>query len=119
MDWLGMAKLVTHTPFFTLPTQEFQKELLNKIDLQKVIRVISEHPVLIDVWKNKSDGLHIHLVNYHGQKQVIKLKIPDNSILTEISPDQHTQEIQKISDTATLELDLYSIIYLERNEAYK
>lgn len=113
MDWLGMSKLVTHTPFFTLPTQEFQQELLNKIDLQKVIRVISEHPVLIDVWKNKSDGLHIHLVNYLAQKQVIKLKISDNSILKVISPDQQPQEIHITSDTATLELDLYSICLLK------
>jgi hypothetical protein len=113
MDWLGMSKLVTHTPFFTLPTQEIQHELVSKIDNQKIIRVISDHPVLIDLWKNESDGLHIHLVNYHAQKQVIKLKIPDNSILTVISPEQQAQEIPITSDTATLELDLYSICLLE------
>lgn len=113
MDWLGMSKLVTHTPFFTLPPQEFQHELVRKIDDQKIIRVISDHPVLIDVWKNESDGLHIHLANYHAQKQVIKLKIPDNSILTVISPDQQKQAMYLTSDTATLELDLYSICLLE------
>ncbi len=119
MDWLGMAKLVTHTPFFTLPAQEFQQELLRKINTQEIIRVISEYPVLMDLWENKSNGVHIHLVNYHGQKQVIKLKIPDNSILTFISPEQQTQEIHTISDTATLELDLYSIYFLDRNKEFK
>jgi hypothetical protein len=113
MDWLGMSKLVTHTPFFTLPTQEFQHELLSKIDMQNIIRVISDYPVLIDLWKNKSDDLHIHLVNYHAQKQVIKLKIPDNTLLSVISPEQQSQEIPITSDTATLELDLYSICLLE------
>jgi hypothetical protein len=113
MDWMGMARLVTHTPFFTLPPPEFQHELLRKIDEQRIIRVISDHPVLIDLWKNESDGLHIHLVNYHAQKQVIKLKIPDNSILTIISPEQQTQKMHLKSDTAMLELDLYSICLLE------
>jgi hypothetical protein len=113
MDWLGMAKLVTHTPFFTLPPQEFQHELLSKIDDQEIIRVISDHPVLIDLWKNESDGLHIHLVNYHAQKQVIKLKIPDNSILTVISPEQQEQEMHITANIAALELDLYSICLLE------
>ncbi|PKO06728.1 MAG: hypothetical protein CVU41_05165 [Chloroflexi bacterium HGW-Chloroflexi-3] len=119
MDMLGMAKLVTHTPFFTLPTQEFQHELLNKIDRQEIIRVISDHPVLIDLWKNESDGLHIHLVNYHAQKQEIKLKIPDNSIITVISPEQQEHEMHITSDTATLELDLYSICLLKINKEFK
>jgi hypothetical protein len=113
MDWLGMAKLVTHTPFFTLPALEFQHELLSKIDMQNIIRVISDYPVLIDLWNNESDGLHIHMVNYHAQKQVIKLKIPDNSIITVISPEQQTQEMHKTSGSAVLELDLYSICLLE------
>ncbi len=113
MDWLGMARLVTHTPFFTLPPQEFQHELLSKIDDQEIIRVISDHPVLIDLWKNESDGLHIHLVNYHAQKQVIKLKILDNSILTVISPEQQEQEMHITANIAALELDLYSICLLE------
>jgi hypothetical protein len=113
MDWLGMAKLVTHTPFFTLPPQEFQHELLSKIDDQEIIRVISDHPVLIDLWKNESDGLHIHLVNYDAQKQEIKLKIPDNSILTVISPEQQEQEMHITANIAALELDLYSICLLE------
>jgi hypothetical protein len=117
MDWLGMSKLVTHTPFFTLPYKDFQNELLDQLHPDKLIRVISEQPVLIDIWENNDKELNIHLVNYNPQNQSIELKMNKKSIATVISPDH--QELHLTTNehnTFKLDLDLYSICTIRITE---
>ena len=109
MDWLGMAKLITHTPFFKVPDVSFQQELLGKLNLESFFRVISQHPVLIDVWKTEQDKFHIHLVNYSSQKQPILLKSPLPQKYTLLSPDEIPQDLQARTDVQ-MEIDLYNIL---------
>lgn len=115
MDWLGMSKLVTHTPFFKLPDETFQNELINKISV-KNFRVFSEYPVLIDVWKNNQSGSNIHLVNYNNQNQNIKLIIPDNTYIKNLYPENEKIEFQVLNGEVTFNLNLYCICTVKKVE---
>ena len=115
MDWLGMSKLVTHTPFFKLPDKTVQIELLNLLSTSN-FRVISEHPVLMDVWEDGQSGFNIHLVNYHSQNQKIKLKMPDNSYIKILYPENQVEEFQVSSGEITINLDLYCICTVKKAE---
>lgn len=115
MDWLGMSKLVTHTPFFKLPDKTVQIELLNLLSTSN-FRVISEHPVLMDVWEDGQSGFNIHLVNYHSQNQKIKLKMPDNSYIKILYPENQVEEFQVSSGEITFDLDLYCICTVKKAE---
>ena len=115
MDWFGMAKLVTHTPFFTLPEELFQKELLAKINVNTQFRVISENPVLIDVWETNDGAIQIHLVNYLQKNQTVKLIVPQTTMkIIQIGKKDETQKA--IDGELTLDLDLYCICILKKNE---
>ena len=116
MDWFGMAKLVTHTPFFMLPNNSIRRELLQKINAEGTFRVISEHPVLIDVWKTNKGEYNIHLTNYHAQSQAILLKTPQPWKLKIISPSQEVKEIQPEKNTTKMNIDLYHICSTEFNK---
>ncbi len=118
MDWMGMSKLVTHTPFFKLPCETFQNELISKISVEK-FRVISEHPVLIDVWENGQSGFNIHLVNYYSQNQKINLKIPDNSNIKILYPENDMNDFQVAPREISLDLDLYCICTIMKVEEKK
>ena len=109
MDWLGMSKLVTHTPFFRVPEVNFQNELLSLLSINR-FRVISSNPVLLDIWKTKTSGINFHLVNYHTQKQRIKLKIPYNLSIKMTGYDQESEIIKENSGEITFNLDLYCIV---------
>ena len=113
MDWMGMAKLVTHTPFFKLPDQKFQDELFSHLDLTQTIRITADHPVLIDVWENSESVLNVHLVNYHNESQKIRLSIPECSTIDVISPFLTKQEFSLNSDHLSFDLDIYSIFMIK------
>ncbi len=115
MDWLGMSKLVTHTPFFKLPDEPFQNELINLISIEK-FRVFSEHPVLIDVWENNQSGFNIHLVNYHTHNQTIKLKIPEKTYIKILYPENEIVEFKALNGEVTFNLNLYCICSVKKVE---
>jgi hypothetical protein len=109
MDWIGMAKLVTHTPFFKSPDKKFQNELLSKLDDNQIIRITSDHPVLIDVWETPNQEVNIHLVNYHIQPQNIRVNIPECSTIELISPFEPDKEFSSNSSQISFDIDIYSI----------
>lgn len=109
MDKLGMSKLVTHTPFFKIHHGLLEEELLGKLNLQNFFRVISEFPVLIDVWKTEKDQFHIHLVNYYPHNQSIRLFSPNSQPMNLISPNSKTQILQA-SNEVEMTIDLYNIL---------
>jgi len=108
MDGLGMAKLVTHTPFFVLPDKAFQNELLALISPQS-FRVNSDHPVLMDIWETKQSEINIHLLNYHNSKQEIYLNIPDNLNVKIEAYDQKIEFFRENKGKIRFDLDLYCI----------
>lgn len=116
MDWFGMAKLVTHTPFFMLPNNSIRRELLQKINAEGTFRVISEHPVLIDIWKTNKGEYNIHLANYHAQSQSILLKTPQPWKLKIISPSQEVKVTEPEKNTVKMDIDLYHICSTELNK---
>ena len=116
MDWLGMSKLVTHTPFFTLPPKSFQNELLELLRYDNSFRVISQYPVLIDIWKNTNNNIHIHLVNYYSQPQKIKVSFKNQHPVKIISPEKQTMLVEKPTNEIELDLDNYSICITKINE---
>ncbi len=116
MDWFGMSKLVTHTPFFTIPDESFQNGLLAKLNVNNQFRVISENPVLIDVWDTVDEIIHVHLVNYLDKIQTVKLKFPQMSTIKIIQKGKNEETKVTNTDEITINLDLYCICILQKNE---
>lgn len=116
MDWLGMSKLVTHTPFFQLPPQSFQNEIMNLINNKNNYRVNSQYPVLMDIWKTTNNEINIHLVNYCPQPQKINLIFESQHKIKVISPNKPTIMVDQLTKELELDLDIYLIIKTEMNE---
>lgn len=115
MDWFGMSKLVTHTPFFKLPDLAFQNDLLKSLEPFITFRVFSKFPVLIDVWETTNSEVNIHLVNYHPQKQKVQLKLPNQSKINIIQPDLEPQFFETLDKKITIDLDIYCICMIQNN----
>ncbi len=109
MDKLGMSKLVTHTPFFKIHDGVLEEELLSKLNTQNFFRVISEFPVLIDVWKIDGFQYQVHLVNYYPEPQTIKLYTPNLQPMNLYSPTSETI-ILPASHEVEMTIDLYNIL---------
>ena len=116
MDWLGMSKLVTHTPFFQLPPQSFQNKIMELINKKNHYRVNSQYPVLMDIWKTINNEINIHLVNYCSQPQKINLIFESQHKVKVISPNKPTIMVDQLTKELELDLDIYLIIKTEMNE---
>ena len=116
MDKLGMVKLVTGTPLFTLPGQSERKALLAALPGGITPRVEADKPVLIEVWQ-KDGEQQVHLVNYADQPQTVRVHLGSNVKAKEISPDldkAYTRE----GSTITIDLDVYSILNVTQPPAH-
>ena len=111
MDKLGMVKLVTGTPLFTLPEQPVRAALLEALPDGIIPRVEAEYPVLIEVWE-KAEGQQVHLVNYAAHPQTVRVHLGSNTKAREISPDRIKISTHEGS-TITIDLDIYTILIIE------
>jgi len=112
MDKFGMAKMVTQTPLFFLPSKKKQKVLLDSITNSIFPKIISNQPVLNELWQTNTGQTQIHLVNYAKTPQTIKVIFKKESAgeihhLFNLKHDffETTSEISFL-------LDIYSIILM-------
>lgn len=111
MDRLGMARLVTQTPFFYLPPEEKQATLLESLP-EVYPRVRSTAPVLIETWQ-RGESVQIHLVNYGAAAQKIRLELL-NPVHAEVrSPDPAIDGNSVEGSQIELDLDVYAFFSIK------
>ena len=111
MDALGMVKLVTGTPLFTLPEQAERVALLAALPDGITPRVMAEKPVLIEVWQ-KEEKQQLHLVNYADHPQQVKVHLESEAKVLERSPDK-AEDVLHNGAVISVDLDIYSILLFE------
>lgn len=112
MDRFGMAKMVTQTPLFFMPSQKQQGILLDSITESIFPRIICAEPVLNEIWQTSTGQNQIHLVNYSKTPQTIKL-IFEKESSGEIIHLFNTQcDSFEATSEISIPLDIYSIILM-------
>ncbi|MHB8134489.1 MAG: alpha-amylase family protein [Anaerolineaceae bacterium] len=112
MDQFGMAKIVTQTPLFFMPSQKQQRILLDSIIGHNYPKIICAEPVLIDLWQTSKSQIQIHLVNYAKTSQTIKLifEKETNGEIIHLFDTQHNSF--EATSEISFPLDIYSIILM-------
>ena len=108
MDQLGMVKLVTGTPLFTLPKQPLRAALLAALPEGISPRVEADYPVLIEIWE-KDGSLQVHLVNYADHPQTVRVHFGSDITARVFSPDRIEATTEE-GATITIDLDIYTIL---------
>lgn len=111
MDSLNMAKLVTQTTLFNLPSPEDQLTLIEALPDELHPRVTAEGPVLIETWK-KGRTLQVHLVNYTEKPQKVTVHFAAPVKAENLSPDSTGRETFE-GQTISFELDIYTILIVK------
>jgi hypothetical protein len=111
LDRLGIMRLFVDSPFFSLPGAEARASLLAAIPLDGQLRVISDAPVLVEIWEHKGQQ-QIHLVNYANQPQSVRLSFPAPVSAKLLSPDMLFDSHVEGQDIE-LQLDIYTIMLVD------
>jgi hypothetical protein len=110
MDRLGIAKLITQSPFFYLPKPQMRQALLAELPADLTPRLVCSQPALIEVWQLENEQ-QIHLVNYAEQPQTVRLCLHKQLEVKVISPDE-TGEQAYYGDQIEIPLDIYKILQI-------
>lgn len=107
-DKLQLAKTFTQSPFYFIPPQAKQDELLSELSGDMDPSVSAQEPVLIDYW-SQGGNHQIHLVNYSTAPQQVTISLPWEGSTTLITPDEETT-LEISGQNAVLMLNIYAII---------
>ena len=110
MDALGMVRLVTRTPLFTLPPPEMRAALLEALPQGLAPRLHCPRPALIEAWR-RSGQVQVHLVNYAQQPQRVQVSF-DRPVRGTIHTPPGGAEAEFSGAEVELELDVYKILVL-------
>ena len=111
MDSLGMAKLVTQTPLYYLPSADARGVLLAALPPNLYPRLESEFPVLIEAWR-EGDTLQVHLANYAKTPQVVRALLATPLSGRCLTPDGEAEVPIEGAEIA-VSLDVYRILLLK------
>jgi hypothetical protein len=111
MDKVGMAKLVTQTGLFYLPSQRAQQELLSALPSGLSPRVRAKEPVLVESWR-KGEEDQVHLVNYAAAPQVVEVNFGASVSGRVVTPDNEEREVFE-GKNIQIDLDIYKILIVE------
>jgi hypothetical protein len=115
MDHLGMAKLVTQTNLYYLPTLQKQTNLLSALQQTKSIRALSNEPILLEIWQ-QDDLTQLHLVNYAQHPQQVEVILPWSGTARIITSG--FADIKSIDFTSSLfvEVDIYTVCFIHQDK---
>lgn len=111
MDKMNMAKLVTQTTLFNLPTPEAERALLAALPTGIYPQVAADQPVLIETWQ-KDQALQVHLLNYGNAAQAVTVHFAKPVKAQVLSPDA-AESPSLEGQVLSLDLDIYTILVVE------
>jgi len=110
LDRLGMPKVVTQSPLYSVPGESARNTLLGALPKPIFPRVRSEKPVLIEIWR-AGDRQQVHLVNYDSAPQAVQVDFGSPVAAQTLSPDG-AEGSEYRGDRLELLLDVYQILLL-------
>jgi hypothetical protein len=106
-DRLGLAHFFLQSPYFQLPPEGAQRAVLDALGERPTPHVISEAPVLVEVWR-RGEERQIHLVNYAPEPQRVRVTFGEPMVGEVLSPDGPGIEFEGAS--LELTLDVYAVV---------
>ncbi len=115
MDRLGMARLVTQTPYFVLPASQAREALLAALPEGEIFpRVKARQPVLVEVLR-RPQGIQVHLMNYADQPQSVQVIFSSAVDGVMVSPQADLQGWRFSGKEIEFFMDIYTVLTLDDN----
>lgn len=113
-DRLGLQKIVTQTPLYSVPGGEQRQALLEALPAEIFPRVFAKQPVLIEVWDNQGE-VQVHMVNYSSQPQEahIDFGYPVRVRLVQ-APGEEELDRQLQGKEIDILINIYRILVIEK-----
>jgi hypothetical protein len=106
-DRRGLALSYNRSPYFHIPPLQERRVLMEALGERPFPSVQAEIPVLIEHWIAGKEH-QIHLVNYAGEPQLVRVELPEVVHGKVISPDHTPSNFN--ADNLELQVDVYSVL---------
>jgi hypothetical protein len=108
VDRSGLQHFFWQSPFFRLPPVPAQEALLEALGERPYPRVRSGVPVLVEAWR-KGEGWQLHLVNYGGEPQPVRVEFGQPVHGAILSPDGPADSVFE-GLTVEIGLSVYTVL---------
>jgi hypothetical protein len=114
MDRAGLPRLITQTPLYHVPEEAACRALLGALPGDMTPRLRAPEPALIEAWEVE-DGVQLHLTNYAGRPQRVRVTLGAPAAGHTLSPDGPGMTFE--GRRFNLPLDVYTVVELRELDA--